>query len=66
MGDDVRQLVGIVFVTVGILDPLVGIFIVGPRIADERRRQVVVFALVGSGATLVTLGALFLTGVLGR
>jgi hypothetical protein len=63
--DDVRQLVGGILIAVGILDPLLGIFVVGPRIRDESKRRLAIVALVGSAAVLVTLGLLFLVGALG-
>jgi len=66
MTDNVRQIVGITFVVLGILDPLLGIFVVAPRMPDENKRQVLKLALLASGALLITLGALLLAGVLGK
>jgi len=66
MTDNVRLIVGITFVVLGILDPLLGIFVVAPRMPDENKRQVLKLALLASGAILITLGALLLAGVLGK
>jgi hypothetical protein len=62
--NDQASLVGIVLIAVGILDPLLGVLLVGPRIPDPTRRKIVVGSLVGSGAILVVIGALVLGGVI--
>lgn len=65
MDDNIRLTIGAVLVGFGILDPLVGVLLVAPRIPDEAKRRVVTLALVASGAVTLVLGVLFLTGVLG-
>lgn len=65
MDDNVRLTVGAILVEFGILDPLVGLLFVGPRIPDETRRRVVTLALVASGAVSIVLGLLLLIGSLG-
>lgn len=66
MTDTVRLIVGITFIVLGILDPLLGIFVVAPRMPDQNKRRVLTLALIASGAILITLGTLLLTGVLGK
>lgn len=65
MDDSVRLAIGAILVGFGILDPLVGLLVVAPRIPDEAKRRVVTLALVASGAVTLVLGVLFLIGVLG-
>ena len=50
-------------VPLGIIDPLIGVFVIGPRMPDARTRRIVLGGLVGSGALLVVLGLLLLAGV---
>lgn len=66
MTDTVRLIVGITFIVLGILDPILGIFVVAPRMPDQNKRRVLTLALIASGAILITLGTLLLTGVLGK
>ena len=57
------QIVGTVLILVGIADPLVALLVLGPRIADPRRRRIVVASLFASGALALGLAAAFLAGV---
>ena len=57
-----HQLVGLILILVGVLDGIMSTT-VPKRIPDERQRQVVRYALLGSGAVAVVLGALFFAGV---
>lgn len=66
MTDTARLIVGITFIVLGILDPLLGIFVVAPRMPDQNKRRVLTLALIASGAILITLGTLLLTSVLGK
>ncbi len=59
------QIIGIVFVGAGILDPVLGILVVGPRVEDERARKIVIGGLLASGATMIALGVCFLAGLFG-
>ncbi len=66
MTDTVRLIVGITFIVLGILDPILGIFVVAPRMPDQNKRRVLTLALIASGAILITLGTLLLAGALGK
>jgi len=57
------QMAGLALIAVGVLDPILGLFVVGPRIADPARRRVLVATLVGSGALLLVIGALMVAGI---
>lgn len=65
MDDNVRLTIGAAPVALGVLDTLVGLVVVAPRIPDEARRRGITLALVGSGAVTLVLGVLFLNRVLG-
>lgn len=65
MDDNTRQMVGIILIAVGFLDPVLGFFVLAPRVPDENKKKVVVMALVGSGLTMMAVGALILAGLLG-
>jgi hypothetical protein len=58
-------LVGLVLVLVGAIDLVVGWVLVAPR-APERSRPVLRVAFALGAALMIALGALFLTGVIGR
>jgi len=57
------QMIGIILIGVGILDPVIGLFLVGPKIPDPRKRSAVILALVGSGTLMIGLGMAFLAGM---
>lgn len=61
---ETNQLVGLILIVVGALDPLIGMFLIAPRIPDENRRRMVTISLVASGAVMTGLGVAFLLGVL--
>jgi hypothetical protein len=56
---------GLVLIAAGVLDPLVGLLVVAPRVVDPGRRRIVVTAFLASAALLICLGAAFLAGVVG-
>ena len=58
------KLIGLILICVGVLDFLLGSFVIIPR-AAENVRPVLRLAFVAGAALLIVLGALFLTGVLG-
>jgi hypothetical protein len=57
------KLAGLALIAVGVLDPLLGLFVIGPRILDPAKRRVLVATLVGSGVLLLVVGALMVAGV---
>lgn len=57
------KLAGLALIVVGVVDPLLGLFVIGPRIPDPAKRRVLVATLVGSGALLLVVGALMVAGV---
>lgn len=57
-----HQIVGLVLILVGISDPLVGLFIVGPRVPEESRKAVIISMVVG-GIALISIGFAFLAGL---
>lgn len=59
------QIVGIAFVFAALVDLGVAFLLVGPRVPDEGRRQVVQIALTLGAVTLLILGIAFLAGALG-
>ncbi|MFN7976473.1 MAG: hypothetical protein U0166_29750 [Acidobacteriota bacterium] len=60
-----NQLVGMILIGVGVLDPILGFFVVAPRVPDPAKKKVVVGALLTSGALMVALGGAFLAGAFG-
>lgn len=63
-GLPVGLLVGSVLIFTGILDIILGVLVIGPRIADENQRRVVLGALTAGAVLMFALGALFATGVI--
>lgn len=59
-----NSLIGAVLVVVGLLDAATALWL-PQRIQDERQRTVLRIAFLASGALIVTLGGLFLAGVMG-
>ena len=59
------QIVGLVFLFAGVVDLVLGFFVVGPRIPDESRRRIVQIALTLGAVTLLALGTAFLSGAIG-
>lgn len=62
MDQATSQIVGIVLIGAGIMDPVIGFLVIGPRIPDPGKRQMVTMALVTSGLMMIGLGIAFLTG----
>lgn len=56
------QIVGIALLFAGIVDLLLGLVIVGPRVPDESRRRVVQIAITLGAVLLLALGTAFLSG----
>jgi hypothetical protein len=56
------QVAGLALIAVGVLDPILGFFVIGPRIADPDKRRVLVATLAGSGALMLVIGALLVAG----
>jgi hypothetical protein len=54
---------GLMLIAVGVLDPLVGLLVVAPRVPDAARRRIVVVAFLSSAVVLIGLGVAFLAGV---
>jgi hypothetical protein len=61
---DPHQIVGVALLCAGFLDPLIGWFVVRPRVADPRARGVVVASLFLGGAVMMVFGGLFLARVI--
>lgn len=57
------QVIGLVVVALGIVDASMSMWIPN-RVADERQRTVLRYALISSGVMMVMVGALLFTGVL--
>ena len=57
-------LVGTILIAVGVVDLIVGILVILPRVAEESR-AVLRMALISGALLAIVLGILFLTGVLG-
>jgi hypothetical protein len=57
------ELIGWLLIAAGLLEPVVGVLLVGPRIPDERRRLMLHVALITSGMLMVGLGVAFLLGL---
>ena len=64
MDDHASLIAGIMLITVGVLDPLVGLLVVAPRIPDAPRRRIVVAAFLASAVFLIGLGSAFLAGII--
>jgi len=60
---DPMKVVGVALIGFGLLDPLLALFVIGPRIPDPAKRRVLVATLFGSGALLLVIGVLMLAGV---
>ena len=65
MDESTAKLVGMVLVALGLMDPLLGVLLIGPRIEDRSKRSIVVGSLVLSGLLMMGLGVMFLMGVFG-
>jgi hypothetical protein len=63
MDDHTGLMAGIMLIAVGVLDPLVGLLVVAPRVPDLARRRIVVAAFLASALVLIGLGAAFLAGL---
>jgi hypothetical protein len=57
-----RELVGWALIGCGVLDVVMGLLVLAPRLPEGRRRAVVV-AMAGSGGLMLSLGGCFLGGV---
>lgn len=62
MDPSTSQIVGIVLIGIGIMDPVFGFLVVGPRISDPGKRRTVTMALVASGLTMIGMGVAFISG----
>lgn len=58
------EIVGLVLITLGVLDPLLAILVIGPRVPDPERRKWLTVVLSLSGVVLMALGVLILAGVI--
>ena len=57
-------IVGICLITAGFADCAVAMCVLGPRIRDARRRNMIVMAVVSGGAMMILLGGAIAGGVL--
>lgn len=55
--------VGWALVVIGMTEPVMGYLLVGPRIRDERQRNMVTMSMATSGVLMIGLGIAFLTGL---
>ena len=55
-------IIGLVLIFVSITDLILGLLVVGPRVAPEAKK-IVVGSLIGGSIVCFTLGFLFLAGV---
>lgn len=61
--NDTHQVIGVVLVVLGVLDPLLGVLLVAPRLPRPETRRTVILALVASGLIMMGLGTAFLGGL---
>jgi hypothetical protein len=55
---------GGILIFTGILDVILGVFVVGPRIADEAQKRRLVAIMCGAALFMIALGGVFMTGVI--
>jgi hypothetical protein len=58
-----HQIVGIAILGAGVMD-VVMLPLLRKRMTDERQRNIVTIAMLSGAAMMITLGALFLTGLI--
>lgn len=56
--------VGGILIFTGLLDVILGVFVLGPRIPDEAQRRRLIAIMGGAAFLMITLGALFVSGVI--
>ena len=61
---DSATILGLALIAAGVMDCLVAVAFVGPRIPEPGKRQVVVMAVASGGAMMVLVGVAFLLGVI--
>ena len=59
-----QQIVGLAFLLAGIAEPLIGLYLIGPRVPDPRTRKIITVVLALSGVVLIVLGTAFFMGVI--
>ena len=62
---DTLQTLGLIVVAMGVADAAMGRFVIAPRVADERQRQLLMSSMLLSGMLMVLLGAALMLGVFG-
>ena len=58
-----QQILGVVLILVALLDAVLGIFVIGPRIADPRAGRSVMTGLLIGAAVMATIGVALLAGL---
>jgi len=59
-----NAIVGLALIAAGMADAAVAMFLVGPRIPDRARRQMIVMAILSSSVLMLLLGGAIAMGVL--
>lgn len=59
-----QQIIGLVLILTALVDVVVGLLIVGPRIANPQSRRLVTMALIAGAGILGALGIAFFVGAL--
>ena len=57
------HMVGWLLIIVGMMEPVLGYFLVGPRIPDPRQRNMITMSMASSGVLMIGLGIAFLLGL---
>ena len=57
-----QQILGVVLILVALLDAVLGIVVIGPRIADPRAGRSVMTGLLIGAAVMATIGVALLAG----
>ena len=63
MDPETSRLVGMILIGVGIMDPVIGVFLIAPKTKDPRARTIVTGSLVASGLVMIGIGAAMLMGL---
>jgi hypothetical protein len=59
-----QQIIGIVLILAAVIDVIVGLVIIGPRITNADSRRVVTLALIAGSGILAAIGIALLLGAL--